>query len=626
MVFKKKKARQRMKGFVQYDVYYPEADLFSVSGEYVKAWYLCDMEASDKKEYEKYLDSCIFIPDGGCTQVCHIAGKDVLIIRIPAESAEDALAKFSAMKVIGSQVSCAEWFDLISRISVFDVFAKPELIGAVKKKGKPAASIINMIQPFKAETVKSPKGKQIKTNTAKFLAINDGYVKTLALTNYPAYIHPSLITEILRLSDDIVTALFIRRVDKEKCIKVFDKFPVQMSRLRMERMKEELHDEEALYYVSCYIAARADTKDALLSLIEKIYDTAEKYLVGINTLEYEQLQAYRAMIPLGSNFLKCSKVLHKSDLPGLLPLSWVRHVSTDITYGCDTATGMEITYNRVKAKASGFVLGSDPGRTAARIIREIEQITEHVPDKRIAVFTFDADTLNWTAKTMVQPLVTGDSTADREALKALTVLACGNNRDLSKEKKQALDETLNENPGSFEDFVSMLSDRVPGMGKELAPLQDAYKATVESESAMTIYQIGDKNTRYSERAAMLVQALFHTKADIVYVVCAEALSVCDAVPFLLKNRPDVLWTFASVNRTDGLRQMYLNRSIARTIENADFLDISTHTVTDRIRLKSILQFGKKETAVLSAQDGDRGLLVMDNTTYIYEEKGAGCDE
>lgn len=615
-----------MKGLVRYDAYYPEADLFSVSGEYVKAWYLCDMEASDKKEYEKCLDSCVFVPDGGCTQVCHIAGKDILIIRIPAESAEDALAKFSAMEVIGSPVSCTEWFDLISRISVFDDFERPELVGAVKKKGKPAASIINMIQPFKAETVKNPKGKQIRPNTAKFLAINDGYVKTLALTNYPAYIHTSLITEILRLSDDIVTALFIRRVDKEKCIKAFDKFPVQMSKLRMEQMKEELHGEADLYHVSCYIAARADTKDALLSLIGKIYDTAGKYLVGINTLEYEQQQAYRAMVPLGSNFLKCSKVLHKSDLPGLLPLSWTRHVSTDITYGCDTATGMEITYNRIKAKASGFVLGSDPGRTAARVIKEIEQITEHMPDKRIAVFTFDADKLNWTAKTMVQPFVTGDKTADREALKALTVLACGNNRDLSKEKKQALNEALNENPGSYEDFVSRLSDRVSGMGKVLASLENQYKATSESESAMMIYQIGDKNTRYSERAAMLVQALFHTKADIVYVVCAEALSVCDAVPLLLKNRPDVLWTFTSINSIDGLRQMYLNRGIAHAIENADFLDISAHTVTDRIRLKSILQFDKKETAVLSAQDGERGLLVMDNTTYIYEEKGADSDE
>ena len=627
MFLKKKEKKHVIKGFVSYNAYYPEADMISTSLGYVKAWYLDDAEKTDKAAYEEYLSDMVILPEkDGSTQVCHIAGKDIMTITVPADSARAAEEIFNGLRISARPVSCAEWLNLISRVSLFKDLDEPSLVGAEGKKGRPAASIIGMLQPVRTAMKKDKKGKAVKVVSPKYLTINNRYVKTMALTNFPDYVHSSAVTEILRVSEDISLSMYIRRIDKEKCLKAFDSFKVQMSKLRMDKMKEELHSSEGLYNVSCYLSVSAETEDELDTICEHIKEITDKYLIGINSLEYEQQQAYRCMLPLGINLLKTCKVLHHDDIYGLLPLSWVRHVSRDVSYGIDAISGMEINYNRLMGKASGFVLGSDRDYVTKRIQDEIEQLIEAAPDKKIAVYTINPDPKLWRTVPITMPFITG-TPADKEVLRAVTILSSGTNRSLTREAKEAMEEALSNDPDTYDEYVSAFTRKIPTAERALRLLKADAPRYKEGTGCLNLYEVGDKGARYTERVAMLIQALYNTTADIVYVTNADMLSMCGIIPLLMKNRPDVLWTFAMTSYTqDGLRKMYLNRKIARAIGEAGFLDISWHDTTDRIQLKAILAFDKRESSVISSQENKGGLIIMENSTYIYKEERTDTEQ
>lgn len=623
-MFKKESKRKRLKGFVDYGAYYPDLDMFRTREGFTKAWYLGDADAFSRDDYKDYVLSLIVVPDKGSIQVCHLAGKDVSIITVPAETPEEAEEMFADLPVSGKPVPIREWIDLISQTSLFADFEDKEKIGAVDKKGRPAAAIVSELQPY-ASAKKAVKRKNRVIDLMSQEA-NDEYVRTVILSNFPAYVYPSMTTEIIRLSDTISTSLFLRKVDKEKCVYALDNFKVQLSELRIRKMKETLSGDEDLYHACLLISVHDKTRDGAGRLIDSIREVAERYMVDINVMEHQQYAAWRSMLPLGVCHIRVNKVLTRDALCGLMPLSWSRHVSDAVCYGTDKTTGIPVRYNRPLTKVSGFVLGSDQEYVQKRILAEIRQIREERPDIRIALYTIDAKACSVLAdeygtRTITYPLVTGIPDVDNEVLRTVTTIACGHNGDLAREKREAMERAIEATSGSFAAYVSNIRERNAHMGRQLSSLNgESSVFDDDGDGRPAVYQCGDPSMMYAERVGILIQALIFSQADMVYVLSAEAIAAYDAITMVRKKQKGAILTWSSLTANgDGLQKLYLGDQAAEEIKRARFLDISRHDTIDRVRLRAILDFSRKENGILASPDSGMGILVTDDTAYVYED-------
>lgn len=627
--FKKGKPpkRQRLKGFLEYKSYYPDYHMIQTVNGFVKMYQIEDFNSSIREEYEKQLFEMIITPKNSITQISHVNGTDYLIITKCADTPEEAYKFFQSLTLPYREVKIEEWFTVICEISQFSVFEKTEQIGAVDKKGKPKSSILPFLQPYKSAPRYDEKGKVLKMNETRVLYYNDQFIRTVILTNMPVYIYPSLMTEILKISDNLVSTLFFRAIDKEKCKYAFENFQFHMSAVRAKTMKEELNRDDDLLNTCVLIMVHDKEKSRVNELVDMITETAKSFMTNTNVMDHQQYQTYRSMIPLGMNYIHYNKVLHREDLLGLLPLSWSRHVNNTIYYGVESKTQMKIYYNRLLTKANGFYLGSNPELVQKRILKEIAEFKKAKTDIQIAIFTLDSNlckciTEKYPTIYACPKLFTGNQEIDLEVLRLVSIILCGHKGYLSQEKLNLIKETFLESE-DIEGFIRNMKQKDTTLGRqlEIINLGAAKENSGVSEKGgnINVVQCGRNDSRYAEKVGILLQCLAATTADVVYVLSAEVLADSKFPRKIEKQKPDTIFSWCSIKReSSDYFELYLGEPMAKMIKKAEFLDITTHSIIDRIHLCGILEFDKQQKAILSSPDGASGILITGDTMYVYE--------
>lgn len=619
--FKKKKGPIVLKGFVSFEAYYPEVSVFKINDGFCKAYKLEDPACADRESYVKTIMSYIKVPNGGSVQFCHLDGMDVMVVVSKADTPEAAMSEFEGMTFPLPELSISEWVSLISKTAIFKAFEHEDMIGAVNQKGKPAGSIIQYLQPKSTEAT----GKGVKKDN-RFLEIEGKYVQTVVFTSFPTYIYASFLTEVIRISPDVKTSLHIRCVDKEKCMKAIEKLKVKLSDARLNGMKEALMSDEPLYHTQLLVSMSGDTKEEVNRVMELIRGVAERYLISMNFLEYQQTQAYKSVLPLGCMYVRNCRVLTEEQLLGLLPLSWMRHVANGVCYGRDINTGTHIFYNRLMTRESGFMLGSDPEFIQDRIISEIEQVRKMKPDACISIFTTNPRTCEklvrkYGCESAEFPMLCRNGAIDREILRLITVSVCGNNGDLSREKKSIMESVLSGSVSTYERYVTEISGKNTHMGKQLAGLLEASNVPVSGmqEGGVKVFLCGGRQAKYVQRVVALINSALRTGADMAYIVSAEGIAGSPLIRSIPKMKKATIWTMTSLTENgEGLRRLYLEPQSKDAIYKADFLDISRHETADRVRLRGILEFDRSENAILSAKESGSGLMMTKEASYIYK--------
>lgn len=623
----KKNPKQRVKGFLTYKHYYPDYHMIQTDNGYAKMYRLEDFQSSSRTEYEKQLLAAIIIPDGGITQISHIDGKDYLVITKRTDIPEEAYEFFQSLLLPYPEVKIDEWFTAICEISQFRAFEQSDQIGAVNKKGKPHGTVLPLLQPYKSLPRYDEKGRVLKANETKVVCYNDQFIRTVILTNFPVYIYPSLMTEILKISDHLKSASFFSMIDKEKCRYAFDNFKFRMSAARIEVMKEELNHDGDLINVCVLIMAHDKEQSRVDEIIKMIAEIAKNYMVNINAMDHQQYQMYRSMVPLGINYVHYNKVLHREDLLGLMPLSWSRHVNNTIYYGIESKTQMSIYYNRLLTKANGFYLGSNPELVQKRIIKEIAEFQKVNPDIRIALYTLDSRLCEHIASEYpilhaCPDLFSGNQEIDLEVLRLVSTILCGHKGYLAKEKINLIQETFLKSKDT-EDFIQNLKQKNITLGRQLEHLKKKEMEVIEEGGKVNVIQCGKNDSLYAEKVGILLQCLANTTADVVYVLSTEVLADSNYLRKIEEQKPDTIFSWCSVRKKGSdYFELYLSETIEEMIKNSEFLDITTHSIIDRIHLCSILDFDKQQKTILSAPDGGSGILIIGDTMYVYDNLDA----
>lgn len=619
------KGKQRIKGFLSYQSYYPDYDMIRTKNGYAKLYHLHDFPAQSRKEYEdKVFDMLVILPES-TTQVCHINGNDYLVLTVNRDTPEDAYNYIQSLSLPLKGATLEEWFAAICAITQFSAFEESSLIGAVNKKGKPRGTILPLLQPFKSIS-ESEKGKKMKINETKIVSYNNQYIRTVLLTNFPIHIYPSLMTEIMKISDKIEISSFFRKIDKEKCAYAFENFKFNMSTARTAVMKREICGDKDLINTCTLIMVHDEDKRNVDEILCMVEGTAKKYMANINVMDHQQVQCYRSMVPLGINHMHYNKVLYREDLIGLMPLSWSKHVGNTMIYGNDANNNSIIYYNRLLTRENGFFLGSDFEMVQKRILNEINEFKKADPTIIIELYTLDSSTCellahNFPVISFVPRLFVGNQgsawEADWEALRLVSIQLCGNNGILSNEKMALINEAYQESD-DFYGFLSKIKQKNPAMGRQFDMLlKQGNEFRKPEDHQVTIIQCGNKGSLHAEKIGYLFQGLTKTKADVVYVLSAEAFGDSDLLHLLELKHPHTIFSWCSIRKEEErYHEFYLSDAVAKSIQASHFLDISSHNAIDRILLCEILEFDKYQKSVL-ASEGELGILIAEDIMCIY---------
>lgn len=640
-LFKKKESsgvkempRKAMKGYVAVKGYYLDINIMVTNAGYCKMFKLPDPIATDRAEYEKAVAGCLRYGKDVSVQVSHIGGNDYMIVAVKADDVDAAVQRFEELGIDCPELSIAEWCDVITVVTRREGFTGKEQIGAVNKKNKPCGSIVPMLQPYFSTPRLDAQGKTIKEYDSKVFDANDVYTRTVLVSSLPEHIYPSLCTEIMKVSDDIVISLFVREIDKEACLysmgQFYDRLRKNISKQRMNRMDELLKGEEKLLDIALLVSVSAEVKHDVDIMVEKVQGVAQRYLADINYLDHQQLAAFRSLVPLGVNFVRANKVVMGSDILGLMPLSWCRHVATGISYGTDLETDKEIFYNRLLARGSGFILGSDASIIEKRIIRETEQFA--AAGKKVEVYVINPEATpslydKYDFDIPTERLIREDDSQEYKdcIYKAmmLYMMGAGNKKGLSSKNKVIYDEVLAVHPESIEDFKAVILEKDHVLGQKFVSIfdSDAEDYSRVDEPGICCNAPVGKSTRntFMESTIQLIKQITHTKADVVYVLNADVIIATGALKLAKKMNPHTIFTFTAITKDGTAMQTLYNSNAGKAlIEESDFLDITRHSTVDRISLGSILDFDKRQKAVISATDQETGILIAGDTMYLYK--------
>ena len=623
--------KKPMKYMVGYQAYYPEINMIRTAAGYSKLYRMNDIEGNDRVEYEAAVKKYLKFSKDCSVQISHINNEDYIIFTVKAITPEQALTMLNSLNVTFEEVALPEWFSAITAITRFQPFTEIQQIGRVNKKGKPEGTVLPHLQPFYSTPKFDPKGKVIRNTDTKIFPVNDMFVRTVVVTNFPEYIYPSLFTELTKVTDKIVTALFLREIDKTKCAYSFDNFADRieknMNRNRAKEMKEALKDNTKLINTCLLISVYGDTTTEVNTAVDNIRTIARRYLSDINVLDHQQVEAYQSVLPLGQNRIMLNKVLMQDDLTGLMPLSWCRHVSNGIYYGHETETGKDIYHNRVITRKSGFILGSDPTMVQKRIINEAEQLVKY-GKQCVEIYTIDSALIpdiirTYGSNSVKTKLITSreDTDLNKAIYKHLLLSAFGTGvsmNELSTKKKSIMKAVLDKNAADIEAFKGACAGADNGTARALDYIKDeAAPAKLSAASGVHVY-VCDGGRR-AERVAQLMKLIAQSDADVVYIVNTDVLCGTNILSITQRRHPNTIFNYSSIT-TDksGLKRLYSSTPIQKMIQNAEFIDISRHDTVDRIHLSAILEFDKTQKAIIGSQDGAEGILIAGDTMYIYD--------
>lgn len=572
-VITKEMPKKAMKGYVAVKGYYPDINMMVTETGFCKIFKLPDPIATDRAGYEAAVAGYLRYGKDISVQVSHIGGADYMVVAVKADDVDAAVQRFEELGLDCPELSIAEWCDVITAVSRREVFTGKEQIGAVNKKNKPTGSIVPMLQPFFSKPRLDAKGKPVKEFDSKNFDANDVYTRTVLVSSLPEHIYPSLCTEIMKVSDDIVISLFVREIDKEACLysmgQFYDKLRKNISKQRMDRMDELLKGEERLLDIALLISVSAEVKHDVDMMVEKIQGVAQRYLADINYLDHQQLAAFRSIVPLGVNFVRANKVVMESDVLGLMPLSWCRHVATGISYGTDLETDKEIFYNRLLAKGSGFILGSDSNIIEKRIIREAEQFA--AAGKKVEIYVINPEATpmlydKYDFDIPTEKLIKEDDPQEYKdcIYKAmmLYMMGAGNKKGLSNKNRAIYDEVLAAHPESIEDFKAVISEKDRILGQKFVSIFDP-----EAEDYSRVNEPGiccnapiGKSTRntFMESTIQLIKQITHTKADVVYILNADIIVATGALKLAKKMNPNTIFTFTAITKDGTAMQTLYN--------------------------------------------------------------------
>ena len=237
---------------------------------------------------------------------------------------------------------------------------------------KPRSTVMPVIptEIYRAATLElqdiiAPSALQI---TPKGLNLGDKIARTFFVISYPRYLTDNWFSPIINLDKIFDVSIFIHPIDTSDVLKSFQKKVAEVqSQISIRESKglvrdpmldtayrdlEGLRDslmqaQEKMFDVGLYITIYADTENDLFKIESEIKSLLESKLIYLKPALFQQDEAFKSVIPLGTDLLGIHQKLNTEPLSSLFPF-----VSFDLTsdkgilYGVNRHNSSLIIFDR----------------------------------------------------------------------------------------------------------------------------------------------------------------------------------------------------------------------------------------------------------------------------------------
>ncbi|MFA7308988.1 MAG: DUF87 domain-containing protein [Patescibacteria group bacterium] len=214
----------------------------------------------------------------------------------------------------------------------------------------------------------APSSVQVQPN---YLMLNDLYVRTLFIFNYPRYIFPNWLSPIINIDQTIDIGIFIYPIDSRGSLDVLRKRSGQVeSALNIEAQKglvrnpeletalgdiEELRDklsrgEEKLFHSCLYITLYSKTLDDLELLTKNVESQLGGNLIYTKRANFQTSQGFRSTLPLAQDLLDVRRNFDTGSLSTTFPFTSMDLTSNEgIMYGINRHNRSLIIFDRFES-------------------------------------------------------------------------------------------------------------------------------------------------------------------------------------------------------------------------------------------------------------------------------------
>jgi type IV secretory pathway VirB4 component len=241
-----------------------------------------------------------------------------------------------------------------------------------KNTDKPKSTVMPVIpsEIYKAATLElqdiiAPSALQI---TPKSLNLGDKIARTFFVISYPRYLTDNWFSPIINLDKVFDVSIFIHPIDTADILRSFQKKVAEVqSQISIRESKglvrdpmldtayqdlEGLRDnlmqaQEKMFDVGLYITVYADSDNDLFKIESEIKSLLESKLIYLKPALFQQDEAFKSVIPLGTDLLGIHQKLNTEPLSSLFPF-----VSFDLTsdkgilYGVNRHNSSLIIFDR----------------------------------------------------------------------------------------------------------------------------------------------------------------------------------------------------------------------------------------------------------------------------------------
>lgn len=242
-------------------------------------------------------------------------------------------------------------------------------------------------QGLSTKDIIAPAGFRFNTDSFR---MGDKFARTLFIKNFPSNITTDFMSDLCSLSFNFVASFNVQPIPMDKAMKMVKE---QMTNIRgnviqaeknafkagysgdlisptlkySQEQAEDLLDEirdcgQKLFYFNVIFLVTGDSNEELKDRTAALIKMANKYLVSVSKLTFQQEAGFRSVLPLARNEVAIKRLMTTDAVSVFLPFT-TRELTqkNGMYYGLNAVSNNMIIYNRLNAKNQNGVILGMPG-------------------------------------------------------------------------------------------------------------------------------------------------------------------------------------------------------------------------------------------------------------------------
>lgn len=437
-----------------------------------------------------------------------------------------------------------------------------------------------------------------------------------------------------------------------------------------------VENDQRLFEVTPLIYVYADTEEELIDYIYRIKSTAQKRLVTAQNIDYQQIEAFNSVLPIGKNFHGKNLIrnLTTASTAIMIPFTTQElYQKGGVYFGQNAISRNIIMFNRKQLHApNGFILGKPGSGKSFAAKREMILTLINDPNADVIcidpereytqlAYNFDGEVVRIAPNSNVHinPLDINESYADDGdplTLKSdffISMIDLIQKGSISNKERSILDRTLRlcyekyfktqkvEDMPTMQDFYALLVKQDSEEARELALSLEyyikgsanlfAHKTNVDLSKRFVIFDIHELGKSNRTLGMLIVLDQIWNRITKNRASGRETYLFIDEIQLLFTNSYSSdyffeLWTRSRkygaipTGITQNVETLLQSDNARRMLSNSDFIMAMNQAHSDRQELAELLSISDRQLRYITNTEPGSGLLFAGKSIIPFNDK------